>query len=91
MLSHRAILWNAEAVRRRTHPRPANHSAYPASLTDVRALQQAQEPVRERLKGHSTLRRGAGPPGLLLEPWTIGNGLLTATLKVNLERRESRF
>jgi long-chain acyl-CoA synthetase len=72
------------------HPRPANHPACPASLTDFEANPPAQEPVRERLRafpGYAQVRAVQ----LLLESWTIENGLLTRTLKGKRERLETRF
>jgi long-chain acyl-CoA synthetase len=64
--------------------------ADPASLTDVRALRHAQQRVRERLKGFPGYAQVRALQ-LLLEPWTVANGLLTPTLKVKRERLETRF
>jgi long-chain acyl-CoA synthetase len=53
----------------------------PASLNDPKLLGDMQGRVRLALRdfpGYAKIRR----LGLLLEPWTVDNGLLTPTLKI---------
>jgi long-chain acyl-CoA synthetase len=61
-----------------------------AALGNGKALQWADERVRERLKGFPGYAQ-VRAVHLTLDPWTIENGLLTPTLKVKRERLESQF
>ena len=61
-----------------------------AALANGKALQWADERVRERLKGFPGYAQ-VRAVHLTLDPWTIENGLLTPTLKVKRERLESQF
>lgn len=62
----------------------------PESLRDHRAVHEMQKRVKAALKdfpGYAKIRRVT----LLLEPWSIDNGLLTPTLKVKRAKVSERY
>jgi long-chain acyl-CoA synthetase len=77
-------VWRQVATELRLDPED------PSALANGTAVRHALGHVRERLRGFPGYAQ-VRTVHLLLDPWTIENGLLTPTLKLKRERLETRF